>query len=248
MRSMRESLILAYHSLDGSGSVISTTPLKFQEQMQSLATSGARVVGLDQVALTPGSVAITFDDGYMNFFDHALPVLTRFSFPATVFVVTAKGGGRNDWDQRGRPNPVLPLMDWPRIREAAAAGVTIGSHSHTHAPLTAQNAHAEIQQSCREIEDRLGVRPQALAYPYGEADASVRKIAAEHFEWACSIELDFVRAGVDRWWLPRVDSFYAPSNLPTLLTPAGRLYLGARRILRNTRRNARRNTRAWLSR
>ncbi len=240
MRAMRESLVLAYHSLDESGSVLSISPRKFEEQMQSLAANGTPVVEVDQVALTPGSVAITFDDGYLNFYDCALPVLARFSFPATVFVVTGKAGGRNDWDQRGRAVPVLPLMDWPRIRDAAAAGVTIGAHGHTHAALTAQNARVEIEQSRREIEDRLGVRPSVLAYPYGEATPPVREIAAEHFAWACSIELDFVTAGVDRTWLPRVDSFYAPRHLPGLLTPAGRRYIGARRILRNTR--------AWLSR
>src|SRR6202043_11676 len=92
-----ESAILTYHSLDDSGSVISVPPALFRRQMDFLAASGIPVVPLNEVMKRPGSVAITFDDGFRNFADHAVPVLERHRLPATVFVVSRYCGLTNDW-------------------------------------------------------------------------------------------------------------------------------------------------------
>ena len=76
------SAILTYHSLDDSGSVISTPPSRFQRQMEFLAASGIPVAPLDQVLACPGSVAITFDDGFRNLLDHAVPFPLAVARPA----------------------------------------------------------------------------------------------------------------------------------------------------------------------
>ena len=93
MRS-QASAILAYHSIDESGSVISVAPSIFRGQMQSIVDSGIPVVPLPRILDSPGSIAITFDDGYRNFMEHALPALSEFSLPATVFIVTGLCGPR----------------------------------------------------------------------------------------------------------------------------------------------------------
>jgi len=232
----RESLILAYHSLDDTGSVVSTRPEKFRQQMRSLSDSGIPVVAMDRVTQSPGSVAITFDDGYSSVLEHGAPILARYGFSATTFVVTGQCGKNNDWDQRGRRIPKLPLMSWSQVREFLSAGLSVGSHSHTHARLNAQNVREELERSKREMEDHLGVRPASVCYPYGEADAAVRRTAGEFFDWACCTDLAYVRPDADRCWLPRIDAYYAPANLATLLTPAGRFYLAARGILRGVNR------------
>ena len=68
-------MILTYHSIDDSGSVISVSPAQFRRHMQILTEKRIRVVPLRDVQATPGAVALTFDDGYRNLVEHAAPVL-----------------------------------------------------------------------------------------------------------------------------------------------------------------------------
>src|SRR5215813_12064633 len=91
------SAIFTYHSLDHTGSVISVRPDDFRRQMEALAASSVKVVALPQIRKHPDAVAITFDDGFGNFTEHALPVLERLRLPATVFVISGYCGGRNNW-------------------------------------------------------------------------------------------------------------------------------------------------------
>lgn len=76
--------------------MISVIPALFERQMQYLASSGTPVVPLRTIRQNPGSAAPTFDDGYRNFVTAAWPVLRRFGFSATVFVVPEKVGSTND--------------------------------------------------------------------------------------------------------------------------------------------------------
>ena len=169
----RRSAILTYHSLDDRGSVISVAPELFRRQMEWLAGAGIPVVPLAAIRNTPGAVALTFDDGFVNFFEHALPLLARHRFPATVFVVSGRCGHRNRWDQKMKGIPDLELMGWSELASAAAAGVTVGAHTVTHPFLTAlQDADLERELAlCRAtIEDRMGRPVESFAYPYGDAD------------------------------------------------------------------------------
>ena len=79
------STILMYHSLDNSGSVISARPEVFRRQMEFLAASRIPVVPLAEALQRAGSVAITFDDGFRNVLDHAVPALARVWFPGHDF-------------------------------------------------------------------------------------------------------------------------------------------------------------------
>jgi len=90
------SAILTYHSLDDSGSVLSMPPSVFRRQMEFLASSSIPVVPLDEAVRRPNCIALTFDDGFRNLLDHAIPVLDRLRLPATIFVVSGYCGGLND--------------------------------------------------------------------------------------------------------------------------------------------------------
>src|SRR4051812_41291799 len=122
MESARSAIIM-FHSLDASGSVLSTAPDRFRDQMDWLANSGIPVAPLAESTNVPGSIALTFDDGFRSFLQHGLPILERRRFPATVFVVSGFCGRNNRWPGQNPAAPELELMSWSEVREAAAHGI-----------------------------------------------------------------------------------------------------------------------------
>jgi peptidoglycan/xylan/chitin deacetylase (PgdA/CDA1 family) len=232
------SFILTYHSIDESGSVISVAPAVFREQMRYLAECRVPVTSLDKVLQTPGAVAITFDDGFRNVAEHALPVLSSYGFPATIFVVTGYVGRRNDWpSQPSRRIPVLELMDARELREAARANIHIGAHTVNHPFLTQlpePDIERELSVSRSAIEDLAGSEASAFAYPYGDTNGHVSKIASRHFKLACTTRLAPVRHGCARMDLPRIDAYYLQNRLwfQTFRSMFGQSYIGIRQLLR----------------
>lgn len=239
-----KSVILAYHSVSHAGSVISVPPGLFEAQMQCLASLRVPVVPLEAITAADGAVALTFDDGYRDFIEEALPVLLRFKLPATVFVVAGRCGSRNDWDQAGYGSiPSLPLMDWDQIREVARAGIEIGAHTYSHPDLRRlrpEDVAGEFARCQAEIRARTGQNACALAYPYGRSNAAVRDLAGRYFRLACGTRLDFVRPGADPLDLPRVDVYYLRDLKRFREVVLGKeLYLRARRALRTVRQAVR---------
>jgi peptidoglycan/xylan/chitin deacetylase (PgdA/CDA1 family) len=244
------SCILTYHSLDPSGSVISIAPHVFREQMAFLADTGTPVVPLHAVRDTPGAVALTFDDGFRNFFEQAFPVLQRYGFPATVFVVSGYCNGRNNWPTQPRNTgvPILELMDWSKIQEVANAGIEIGCHTATHPRLgllSPENVENELAASRAAIEDQIGRAVRAFAYPYGESTALVRKAVRGHFQWACGTRLAYLSSAADPLNLPRIDVYYLQKRLcfQGLHSIHGSTYLAVRGLLRGLRQTFPRGTR-----
>ncbi len=237
--------ILTYHSLDETGSVISVRPAVFAAQMAALAASGVAVVRLGDLLRTPGpAVALTFDDGFVNFAAAAIPLLERYKFPATVFLVTDYCGKRNDWPGQWKNVPRWPLMDWPQIRELSAGGVDFGAHTVTHpdlARLDAAAAAREIEGSKGRIEDELGRPVESFAYPYGAATPEVRRLVAQHYRWGCSTRLGYVTSRSPREMLERLDVYYLSCGcfFRQLFAGWARGYLGLRGRLRawRTRRS-----------
>jgi peptidoglycan/xylan/chitin deacetylase (PgdA/CDA1 family) len=241
-------VILMYHSLDESGSVVSVSPRDFADQVSLLADSGFRAISLREAlqyrslhGAWPGKCAvITFDDGYANLYEYALPVLSRYGFTSTIFIISGYMGGRNDW---GPPPPGLgdlEILSWGQAAEMAAAGMEIGAHTRSHLNLerlSDDEAKDEIISSRIEIEDRLGLPVDSFAYPFGNVSDSHVEVARKEFKAACTTVLR--RAGDEApHRLPRVDMYYIRSNqnLKTLLS--GRLdnYLAIRRLGRTARR------------
>ena len=234
------SAILTYHSLDDSESVISTPPSQFRRQMEFLAASGIPVLPLDQAVHRPGSVAITFDDGFRNVLDHALPALERHRFPATIFVVSDYCGRGNNWPGQSAGIPSLPLTSWAELARLPAL-ISVGAHTATHPNLMrlpASECEREMSECQTRIEQSLGRPVRWLAYPYGASSPEVRSLAGQHFDLAVGTLLRFLPAQWDPLDLPRIDTYYFRGwlSLERLFTRYGRLYLGARSLLRRTRR------------
>ena len=163
-------------------------PSQFRRQMRHLIDAGYSAITTDILAralsgklkLPAKPVLITFDDGYADFLEHAVPVLVDLKMPATLFVVSGLVGKTNAWDRRfGEPERAL--LDWPQLREVALAGVEIGSHSCTHPDLrsvTDQQLAEECTTSKRQLEDGLEQPCRFFAYPHGLYDARVKEAVA----------------------------------------------------------------------
>lgn len=173
--------ILMYHQIDTPPEKgtpmrgLTVAPASFRRQMALLSALGYR--GLSMRDLEPYLIGkqsgrvfgITFDDGYRNNLEQALPVLQRYRFTATCYGVSALPGGTNHWDAEiGVPQkPLMNDNDW---RQWLVAGMDIGSHTRNHVDLTTLDdtaALAEIQESKNEFEQRLGSEVRHFCYPYG---------------------------------------------------------------------------------
>jgi peptidoglycan/xylan/chitin deacetylase (PgdA/CDA1 family) len=235
------SAILTYHSLDDSGSAISTHPEVFRRQMEFLAASGIPVLPLAESLERPGSVTITFDDGFRNVLDDAVPVLEQYGFPATIFVVEKYCGLRNNWPSQPRGAvPDLPLLGLKELSEMPRS-IALGAHTATHPDLTRlsdSESERELLECQSGMEQRLARPVRLLAYPYGASNGPVRTLAAKHFDLALGTRLDFVRLPPDRWDLPRIDTYYLNGRFPLerLFTTTGGIYVGLRRGLRRVKR------------
>jgi peptidoglycan/xylan/chitin deacetylase (PgdA/CDA1 family) len=234
------SVILTYHSLDDSESVISIPPALFRRQMEFLAASGIPVVPLDQALHRPGSIAITFDDGFCNLLDHAVPVLERLRLPATIFVVSEYCGRNNNWPSQLHGVPDLPLLSWDNL-SALPPLISLGAHTMTHPDLrrlSAEECERELCECQGQIEQHLGRPVRCLAYPYGASSPQVRSLADRHFELAVGTSLRFLSTRSSRLDLPRIDTYYLRGwfSLERLFTESGSLYIGFRSLLRNVRR------------
>jgi peptidoglycan/xylan/chitin deacetylase (PgdA/CDA1 family) len=243
------SAILTYHSIDDSGSVISMPPATFRLHMDFLAQAGIPVVPLDQVVARPGSVAITFDDGFANLIDHAIPVLAEHNFPATIFLVSSYCGGQNNWPGQSYDKAsVLPLMSWEQAA-ALPPAISLAAHTVNHPDLTrltAEECERELRECQDQIQQRLGRPTRSLAYPYGASNPQVQQIASRYFDIAAGTTLDFLPANPNSparpipMDLPRIDTYYLRDSLPIekLFTPFGNAYIQVRNLLRQLRQIA----------
>ncbi|MEU9053752.1 polysaccharide deacetylase family protein [Streptomyces sp. NPDC048384] len=181
--------ILMYHAVSTSPNdatrELSVAPEAFAEQMALIGDLGLTPVRTADLAarwrsgrpLPERPVLITFDDGYEGVHRHALPVLAKHGFAATVFVSTGWLKGPHDMG-----GGLDTMLDWDQVRELAGADVEIGGHSHTH-PQLDQLPDDQLRSElilCKEIiSDRLGSVPASFAYPYGYSSRRVREAVRE---------------------------------------------------------------------
>jgi peptidoglycan/xylan/chitin deacetylase (PgdA/CDA1 family) len=170
--------ILMYHSISDTPEPgfspyhkVCTSPRRFAEQMQGLAETGWQGVtlreGLDVLAgkrqIAGRPVAITFDDGFHDFYTAAFPVLKQHGFAATMYLPTAFiGDDRRSFKSRA-------CLNWSEIRELHRTGIEFGSHTVNH-PILYDLSWPEIERelvlSKGPIEQKLGEPVSSFAYPY----------------------------------------------------------------------------------
>jgi peptidoglycan/xylan/chitin deacetylase (PgdA/CDA1 family) len=207
----RVPMILMYHGVAEVAedpNQLCVTPGRFAEQMTWLKRHGLRGVGIGtlvdavRAGRHRGLVGITFDDGYVNVLEAALPELLRHGFTASMFIISARLGGSNEWDE----GPAWPLMSAGQVGELAAAGMEIGSHGATHqrlAGVSADQLETEVSGSRARLGELLGTRIRGFAYPYGSMDAAARDAVRDAgYDYACAVQTPMAELGFMA--LPRV--------------------------------------------
>jgi peptidoglycan/xylan/chitin deacetylase (PgdA/CDA1 family) len=170
--------ILMYHSIsdDREDGVhpyyrLNTSPDIFASHMRFLYENNYSAISLDGVyqQLASGErpdnklVAITFDDGYRDFYTQAFPVLQRYHYTATVFLPTGFIDNK-ELRLKGKEH-----LNWYEIQELHHAGIKFGSHTVTHPQLRflkSTDVEFELRQSKETIEDKLGAPVNAFSYPF----------------------------------------------------------------------------------
>jgi len=204
-------MILMYHGVADEAedpNHLCVAPSRFAEQMTWLKRHGLRGVGIGtlvdamRAGRQRGLVGITFDDGYVSVLEAALPELRRHGFTATMFVISGRLGGSNEWDE----GPRWPLMSASQIGELAAAGMEIGSHSATHARLAGIDVgqlEAEVKDSKASIGELVGIPTRGFAYPYGSMDPAARHAVRDAgYDYACAVQTPMSELGFTA--LPRI--------------------------------------------
>ncbi|MGP3776112.1 polysaccharide deacetylase family protein [Streptomyces sp. SDT5-1] len=186
-----------YHSVDDCSDDpynVTVSPERLRQQLSWLRSRGLRGVGVAQLldarsrGLGRGLVGLTFDDGYGDFVENALPLLRHYECTATVFVLAGRLGGENAWDASG---PRKPLLTAQGIRAAASAGMEIGSHGLMHVDLTRVDAtelRAEVQRSRAQIAELIGGTVHGFCYPYGSVNArTVEAVRRAGYRYGCAV-------------------------------------------------------------
>jgi len=222
-------VILLYHRIGPSRSEIEVDADVFESHLEDLAAN-EHVLTLDEALVgTEGGVVVTFDDGYRDFHNAALPLLVKHRVPAVLYLATslvANGDGEASRD----------ALTWTQLREAADSGlVTIGSHTHDHADLskaTEGESEDEMRRSKELIEDHLGTACTHFAYPWSVGSPAADRAARRVFR----------TAALDAWMTNRVGRTdpYRLGRVP-ILRSDGRFFF-RRKV------HAQLDTEAWLYR
>jgi len=167
--------ILTYHRFGYEKETLFVTPENFSRQMDYLKKKGYHVITLTELAkgirennkLPHNTVVITIDDGYKDNFIYAYPILKKYDFPATIFIITSHIGNRPDF------------MDWQDIKTMMGDKISIGAHTRNHAFLPSikeKSALWDEIKGCRDdIENITGSRIEHFCYPLGFFNDEVKE-------------------------------------------------------------------------
>lgn len=209
--------VLAYHQVapyhgrrpERPGLVVH--PRSFKRQLLLLRALGYRAIGLDQLAaalagerLPRRAVVLTFDDGYHGVHDWALPLLRRFDYTASFFLIA------EDFDatRSAVAERAYAVLSRTQVETLLAAGMHIGAHSYSHprlTELTDEQARDEITRSKAVLERVFGQSISAFCYPYGAHNVQIAQTVAQA-GYRCALSTAFGRRhrAAQRYALPRI--------------------------------------------
>jgi peptidoglycan/xylan/chitin deacetylase (PgdA/CDA1 family) len=237
---MAEVIVLCYHAVSPTWeATLAVTPDLLERQLTVLRRRGWRGATFHQAVFDPPAertLSVTFDDAFASVAKLAYPILASLGLPATVFAPSAfisagqplRWAGIDHWLATPSAHE-LEAMSWEQLGRLIEEGWEVGSHTRTHPHLTEldeESLRGELQQSREEIEGRLGLRCNTIAYPYGDVDARVADAGrAAGYVAGAALSRPLTPLGPGRW--PRIGIYHGDSMW--------RFRLKANRLLRRLR-------------
>ena len=179
--------ILTYHNIDYRGGLLSVAPENFEKQMRYLKNAHYNVISLNDLvegtkkgrSFPHKTVVITIDDGYKNNFTYAYPVLKKYGFPATLFLITKHIGTSADF------------LNWDEIKEMSKNNISFGGHTknHPHLPeIQDKDVLWEEIAGCKKaIEEHIGIPAAYFCYPLGGITGAVEMLVQKAgYKGACT--------------------------------------------------------------
>lgn len=219
-----KAIVLMYHHLDESESTKATlSPVTFDKQMKALKDRGYNVISMDtfldfmktKKEIPNNAVLITFDDGYESFYTYAYPILQKYDFVATHFIIGLSTDVLNP--------SITPHLTWDQMREMKQAGMSFFNHSYNQHKIVKVNAagntrpllsnrvylpdlkrvetekeyvqrvKSDLALMEQRLDEELGEQENILAFPYGSYNSTVVNIGRE-----LGIELFFtIKPGIN---------------------------------------------------
>ncbi len=226
--------VLMYHHINPhKGDIVTVMPEVFEAQMKHLIDEGYRTLKLDELVsfvrgeLTPDnrSVAVTFDDGWLDNYIYAYPVLKKYKINAAVFLITDRVEKASEKEQNiindipshdeskelmanGEAGKVV--MGWKLITDMLSSGlVEFFPHSKSHircAELSESELADEMKGSKDILENKLSKELTSFCWPYGSySDASINTAKDAGFEALFTTDHGFVEDGSDPFRIKRID-------------------------------------------
>ncbi len=173
--------ILTYHHIKdtvavGENPMYTVTPQKFEAEMEFLHDQQFQTMSMAQYiefrtekkVLPPKTLVLTFDDGFAEMYSEVFPVLKKFGFTGTFYIITGVVGETG-------------YLSWQELEEMKNVGMEIGGHTVHHMMLVMNQkiALAEIEGCLKSLADHLGLVNLTFAYPYNDHNQQVKKMVME---------------------------------------------------------------------
>ena len=210
--------ILMYHSIESMPKntvmrSLHVSPRRFKFQMWVLKKLGYRGLSLKELKpyldgdIYGKVVGITFDDGYQNNLTNAAPVLKKYNFSATCYIVSQNIGLSNIWDLSNNITQ-RPLMTESEIKQWLNLGMDIGAHTRTHADLTSiseKKAYDEINNCKADLENKFKVKVTDFCYPFGRSNDLISKMVENsNYSTASTMQRGRAHLMSNNYLLPRI--------------------------------------------
>lgn len=174
------------------------TSADFEKQMKWLDRVGYNTITFEdyemymegKLTLPKKSVIITFDDGYLDTFTDAIPIMLKYNMRGVIYVMGNRRMQHAEWEDHEHDIP-CHLMSDEQINEASSMGFEIGAHSCNHHDLIKLDhaeAKREVLRSKDNIEAILGREIISFAYPYGRVNGEIQSIVKNAgFSFGCGV-------------------------------------------------------------